>query len=159
MLNRPSPDFKLPATGNRIFRLSACIAKLLVIYFFPKDNTPDCTAEGEQFRDLYRKFSVLGCEIYGVSRDRLKSHESFKAQMKFPFELLCDAEEKTCKLFQVIKLKNTYGRHVRGIERSTFVFDRKGVLRWNGAGSKCQAMRRMFSIMCKPSNNPEKMPS
>lgn len=136
MLNRPIPDFELPATGNRVFRLSACKGKLLVIYFYPKNNTPGCTTEGSQFRDLYPKFSALDCEIFGVSRDSLKSHESFKTKMKFPFELLCDAEEKTCRLFQVIKLKNMYGRQVRGIERSTFVLDRSSVLRQDWRGVK-----------------------
>jgi len=134
MLEQPAPDFELPATGGRLFRLSSNQGKSLVIYFYPKDNTPGCTAEGQQFRDLHPQFAKLGCEVYGVSRDSIKSHENFKAKMKFPFDLLSDADETACRLFQVIKMKNMFGRKVRGIERSTFVIDPKGVLRreWRG---------------------------
>lgn len=134
MLNKPAPDFELPATGGATFRLSGSKGKLVVLYFYPKDNTPGCTNEGLQFRDLHPDFSRLGCEIYGISRDSLKSHENFKAKMSFPFELLSDIEEIACKLFDVIKMKNMYGKKVRGIERSTFVVDARGVLRreWRG---------------------------
>ena len=134
MLNEPAPDFELPATGGKTFRLSGALGKTLVIYFYPKDNTPGCTAEGVQFRDLYPQFEKLGCAIYGVSRDSIKSHENFKAKMGFPFELLSDTDETACKLFGVIKMKNMYGKKVRGIERSTFVIDARGVVRreWRG---------------------------
>jgi peroxiredoxin Q/BCP len=134
MLNKPVPDFELPATGGTTFRLSGSKGKLLVLYFYPKDNTPGCTSEGLQFRELHPNFSKLGCEIYGLSRDSLRSHENFKAKMSFPFELLSDTEEIACKLFDVIKMKNMYGKKVRGIERSTFVIDARGVLRreWRG---------------------------
>lgn len=134
MLNKPAPDFELPATGGTTFRLSGSKGKLVVLYFYPKDNTPGCTNEGLQFRELHPSFSKLGCEIYGISRDSLKSHENFRAKMSFPFELLSDAEEIACKLFDVIKMKNMYGKKVRGIERSTFVVDARGVLRreWRG---------------------------
>jgi thioredoxin-dependent peroxiredoxin len=134
MLNQPAPDFELPATGGVSYRLSSSKGKLLVLYFYPKDNTPGCTNEGLQFRDLYPQFAKLGCAIYGISRDSLRSHENFKAKMSFPFELLSDAEELACKLFGVIKMKNMYGKKVRGIERSTFVIDAKGVVRreWRG---------------------------
>ncbi|HXF65330.1 MAG TPA: peroxiredoxin [Burkholderiales bacterium] len=134
MLGQPAPDFELPATGGKTFRLSASKGKPLVLYFYPKDNTPGCTAEGQQFRDLYPEFQKLGCAIVGVSRDSLRSHEAFKEKMKFPFDLLSDAEEKACRLYDVIKMKNLYGRKVRGIERSTFVIDAAGVLRreWRG---------------------------
>lgn len=134
MLNKPAPDFELPATGGTTFRLSGTKGKLLVLYFYPKDNTPGCTNEGLQFRDLHPNFSKLGCEICGISRDSLKSHENFKTKMGFPFELLSDTEEIACKLFDVIKMKNMYGKKVRGIERSTFVVDARGVLRreWRG---------------------------
>lgn len=134
MLNKPAPDFELPATGGATFRLSGSKGKLVVLYFYPKDNTPGCTNEGLQFRELHPNFSKLGCEIYGISRDSLKSHENFKAKMSFPFELLSDTEEIACKLFDVIKMKNMYGKKVRGIERSTFVVDARGVLRreWRG---------------------------
>lgn len=135
MLNQPVPDFELPATSGKTFRLSAATAgKSLVVYFYPKDNTPGCTTEGQQFRDAYADFVQLGCDIVGISRDSIKSHESFKIKMDFPFELLSDADETVCKLFGVIKMKNMYGKQVRGIERSTFVFDSRGVLQreWRG---------------------------
>ena len=105
-----------------------------MLYFYPKDNTPGCTQQGSDFRDAYKDFKRAGVEIYGISRDSLKSHESFKAKMKFPFELLSDEHETVCKLFDVIKMKNMYGRKVRGIVRSTFVVDEKGVLarEWRG---------------------------
>ncbi len=129
MLDQPAPDFELPATGSKTFRLAAARGRPLVLYFYPKDNTPGCTTEGQQFRDLHPQFQKLGCAVYGVSRDSLKSHESFKAKMSFPFELLSDADEVACKAFDVIKMKNMYGRKVRGIERSTFAVDAKGVVR------------------------------
>ena len=106
----------------------------MVLYFYPKDNTPGCTTEGMQFRDLHMNFKRAGAEIFGVSRDSLKSHENFKAKLHFPFELLSDAGEAACKQFGVIKLKNIYGKQVRGIERSTFVIDGEGRLarEWRG---------------------------
>jgi peroxiredoxin Q/BCP len=127
-------DFTLPATGGRTFRLAAERGHPVVIYFYPKDNTPGCTTEGENFRDLYPEFAKLRCAIYGVSRDSLKSHENFRAKMNFPFDLLSDSDEEACKLFGVIKMKNMYGRKVRGIERSTFVFDAAGRMKreWRG---------------------------
>ncbi|MGA8004496.1 MAG: peroxiredoxin [Burkholderiales bacterium] len=127
-------DFTLPSTGGKTFRLSSTLGKKVVLYFYPKDNTPGCSAEGADFRDRYKAFAKADCEVYGVSRDSLKSHESFKAKMKFPFDLLSDAEETVCTQFGVIKLKNMYGRQVRGIERSTFVLDRNGVIarEWRG---------------------------
>ena len=134
MLDKPAPDFELPATGGKPFRLSRAKGSPLVLYFYPKDNTPGCTTEGQNFRDLYPEFQKLGCAIAGVSRDSLKSHENFKAKMKFPFELLSDSDETACKLYDVIKMKNMYGKKVRGIERSTFAIDAKGVVRreWRG---------------------------
>ena len=122
-------DFSLPATGGQTFTLSAARGKHLVIYFYPKDNTPGCTTEAQQFRDLYPEFAKAGCEIVGVSRDSIKSHENFKAKFTLPFELLSDADETACNLFGVIKQKMMYGKQVRGIERSTFVIDKHGVLR------------------------------
>jgi thioredoxin-dependent peroxiredoxin len=135
MLNKPAPDFELPATGGATFRLSGSKGKLVVLYFYPKDNTPGCTNEGLQFRELHPNFSKLGCEIYGISRDSLKSHENFKAKMSFPFELLSDAEEIACKLFDVIKMKNMYGKKVRGIERSPWRIA-PGMARRQGAGTR-----------------------
>ena len=134
MLDQPAPDFELPATGGSTFRLSDLRGRSVVLYFYPKDNTPGCTAEGQQFRDLHAQFSGLGCAVYGISRDSMKSHENFKAKMGFPFELLSDADETACRLFDVIRMKNMYGKKVRGIERSTFVIDRNGVVRreWRG---------------------------
>ena len=134
MLDKPAPDFELPATGGKTFRLSRAKGSPLVLYFYPKDNTPGCTTEGQNFRDLYPEFQKLKCAIYGASRDSLKSHESFKAKMAFPFELLSDTEESACKLYDVIKMKNMYGRKVRGIERSTFAIDARGIVRreWRG---------------------------
>ena len=130
----PLPHFELPATGGKTFRSNETSDRIVVLYFYPKDNTPGCTTEGQQFRDLHSEFQKHGAEVYGISRDSLKSHENFKAKMGFPFELLSDAEETACKLFDVIKMKNMYGKKVRGIERSTFVIGRDGrVLReWRG---------------------------
>lgn len=134
MLDQPAPDFELPATGGKTFRLSSAKGKNLVLYFYPKDNTPGCTTEGQQFRDLHPQFAKLGCEIYGISRDSMRSHENFKAKMNFPFELLSDVEETACRVFDVIRMKNLYGKKVRGIERSTFVLDARGVVcgEWRG---------------------------
>ncbi|HEU4646107.1 MAG TPA: peroxiredoxin [Burkholderiales bacterium] len=128
------PDFSLPSTGSSTFRLAEHRGRKLVLYFYPKDNTPGCTTEGMQFRDLHMNFQKAGCDIYGISRDSLKSHENFKAKLHFPFELLADAGERVCRQFGVIKLKNMYGKQVRGIERSTFVIDGKGQLarEWRG---------------------------
>ncbi|MDD2833055.1 MAG: peroxiredoxin [Methylotenera sp.] len=128
MLNLPVPDFQLAATSNKQFQLSDYLGKNLVIYFYPKDSTPGCTTQGVQFRDHYTQFQDLNTEIFGVSRDSLKSHENFKAKFSFQFELLSDHEEVACTLFNVIKMKNMYGKQVRGIERSTFVIDKNGVL-------------------------------
>ena len=134
MLNKPVSDFSLPCTGATTFRLSESKSKILVLYFYPKDNTPGCTTESSQFRDLYPEFVKFGAEIFGISRDSLKSHENFKAKMAFPFELLSDEDETACNLFGVIKMKNMYGRQVRGIERSTFVLDGSRMIRqeWRG---------------------------
>ena len=128
------PDFTLPTTGDEAaFTLSAA-AKPLVIYFYPKDNTPGCSNEAAAFRDLYPAFQAAGCTIVGISRDGLKSHANFKAKLELPFELLSDADETVCTLFEVMKLKNMYGKQVRGIERSTFVVDRAGNIarEWRG---------------------------
>lgn len=134
MLNQAIPDFELPATGARQFKFSQYAGTKLVLYFYPKDSTPGCTTEGQQFRDLYPKFKDAGAEIFGISRDSLKSHENFKAKQNFPFDLLADTEEVACSLFGVIKMKNMYGKQFRGIERSTFVIDKNGLLRqeWRG---------------------------
>jgi len=129
MLNQVIQDFSLPATSGKTFQLSEYQGKNIVLYFYPKDATPGCTTEGQQFRDAYSAFQNANTEIFGISRDSLKSHESFKAKFSFPFELLSDSEELACNLFNVIKMKNMYGKQVRGIERSTFLIDTTGKLR------------------------------
>ncbi|MBI5921647.1 MAG: peroxiredoxin [Betaproteobacteria bacterium] len=128
-LKQAVPDFSLLATGDQTFQLAAQRGRNLVLYFYPKDSTPGCTTEAGQFRDHHAAFQKLGCDIYGISRDSLKSHENFKSKLGLPFELLVDAEETACELFGVIKMKNMYGKQVRGIERSTFLIDDKGTLR------------------------------
>jgi peroxiredoxin Q/BCP len=127
-------DFTLPATGDVSFTLHSTRGKALVIYFYPKDNTPGCTTESQQFRDLYAEFQKADCEVVGISRDSIKSHENFKTKFSLPFALLSDTDEKVCEQFSVIKLKNMYGKQVRGIERSTFVLDKHGVqiCEWRG---------------------------
>lgn len=127
-------DFTLPATDNTTFQLHATRGKALVIFFYPKDNTPGCTTESQQFRDLYSQFKKLNCEVVGISRDSLKSHDNFKSRFSLPYPLLSDTEEKVCEQFGVMKLKNMYGKQVCGIERSTFVLDASGALRqeWRG---------------------------
>jgi peroxiredoxin Q/BCP len=126
-------DFTTPGTGGE-FKLSAQKGHPVILYFYPKDNTPGCTVEGTQFRDLHKQFAKLGAVVVGVSRDSLKSHENFKTKMAFPFELLSDADEALCGKFGVMKMKNMYGKKVRGIERSTFVIDGAGnlVKEWRG---------------------------
>ena len=133
MPGRKIADFEAASTGGP-FRLSAHAGSIVVLYFYPKDNTPGCTTEGAAFRDLHDAFRKAGAVVAGVSRDSLKSHAGFKAKMAFPFELLSDPDEKLCAQFGVIKQKQMYGREVRGIERSTFVIDRAGRLakEWRG---------------------------
>ena len=134
MMDKPVPDLALPATGGKTIQFAELRGKPFVLYFYPKDNTPGCTTQGQQFRDLHDQFSALGCAVFGVSRDSRKSHESCKAKMSSPFELICDQDEIACGAFDVIRMKNMYGRQVRGIERSTFAIDAKGVVRkeWRG---------------------------
>jgi peroxiredoxin Q/BCP len=128
-LGKKIPSFSLPATGDRKIRLSDLKGRQFVLYFYPKDSTPGCTLEGQDFRDQYSKFKRQNTEIIGVSRDSLKSHENFKAKQNFPFDLISDTEETLCNIFDVIKMKNMYGKQVRGIERSTFLIDAEGKLR------------------------------
>jgi len=134
MLKQVVPDFTLPATGGVDFTLYPIRSKSLVIYFYPKDSTPGCTTEAQQFRDLYAEYRKAGCEIVGISRDSIKSHENFKARFTLPFTLLSDSDETVCNQFGVIKQKKLYGKDIRGIERSTFVLDSKGIIRkeWRG---------------------------
>ena len=127
-INTKVKKFKVSATNELEIDSTDLIGKSYVIYFYPKDNTPGCTQEGEDFRDLYKEFKKLKTEIYGVSRDSLKSHEGFKEKYKYPFELISDTEEKLCNLFDVIKEKNMYGKKYMGIERSTFLINKEGKL-------------------------------
>ena len=133
-INSPVPELTLEGTNNTTFSISNYVGKNLVIYFYPKDSTPGCTNESIDFKDNYDIFQKLNTEIFGISRDSLKSHEKFKAKYSFPFELLSDADEIACNLFDVIKMKNMYGKKVRGIERSTFLINTEGKLinEWRG---------------------------
>ena len=126
-------DVAFESTGGP-FRLSAHAGHPVVLYFYPKDNTPGCTAEGAAFRDLHAAFRKAGAVVFGVSRDSLRSHASFKSKMAFPFELVSDADEALCREFDVIRMKKMYGKSVRGIERSTFVIGAEGkvVKEWRG---------------------------
>ncbi len=128
-LGKPVKHFKAKATNGLDISLSALKGSNIVIYFYPKDSTPGCTTEGQEFRDLYDEFRKLDTYVVGVSRDSLKSHENFKAKQCFPFDLISDPEESLCNLFDVIKEKNMFGRKYMGIERSTFLIDKKGILR------------------------------
>jgi thioredoxin-dependent peroxiredoxin len=123
------PAFKLPATSGKQLGLADFKGRKLVLFFYPKDDTPGCTTEGQGFRDHYAAFQAAGAEIVGVSRDSVASHEKFKAKFEFPFELLSDADEALCTTFNVMREKNMYGRKVMGVERSTFLIDPQGVLR------------------------------
>ncbi|MBW7930169.1 MAG: peroxiredoxin [Gammaproteobacteria bacterium] len=126
---RKVPDFTLGATGGKEISLAGLRGHPVVLYFYPRDNTPGCTTEGCDFRDHHAAFRKLGAVVLGVSRDSLASHEKFKAQHEFPFDLLADGDEDLCRLFDVIREKNMYGKKVMGVERSTFLIDADGVLR------------------------------
>jgi len=133
-IGKAVPDFEAAATGDKTIKLSELRGKNIIIYFYPKDSTPGCTREGQDFRDNHNKFKRQKCIIFGVSRDSIKSHENFKTKQAFTFDLLSDKEEELCELFSVMKMKNMYGKKVRGIERSTFLIDADGVLQheWRG---------------------------
>lgn len=133
-LNKPVEDFEAPATGNQTIRLSDLKGRNVVIYFYPKDDTPGCTTEGQDFRDRIEAFEAADTVILGVSRDGLKAHENFRAKHEFPFHLISDKDETVCRHFDVIKLKKLYGKEYMGIDRSTFLIDKGGVLRreWRG---------------------------
>ena len=128
-LNRVVADFRLQATGNQEISLKSLRGKKVVIYFYPKDNTPGCTTEGQDFRDLHNKFKRQNTVILGISRDSVASHEKFRAKFDFPFALLSDPDEKVCRQFDVIREKTLYGRKFMGVERSTFLIDENGKLR------------------------------
>lgn len=133
-LDQPVADFSAAATSGVQVSLSALKGQHLVLYFYPKDSTPGCTTEGQGFRDHYPAFQAANTLVFGVSRDGLKSHENFKCKQEFPFELISDKDEALCQLFDVIKLKKLYGKEYLGVDRSTFLIDKSGVLRqeWRG---------------------------
>ena len=133
-LDKPVADFQVQATSDQVVSLSALKGQQVVIYFYPKDSTPGCTTEGQGFRDQFAEFKAANTLVFGVSRDGLKSHENFKAKQEFPFELISDKDEALCQLFDVIKLKKLYGKEYMGVDRSTFLIDKNGVLRqeWRG---------------------------
>lgn len=133
-INHVVPNFSLPGTSETNFSLNNFLGKLIVLYFYPRDSTPGCTNEGIDFTNLYQDFKNKNVEIFGISRDTIKSHEKFKEKYNFPFELLSDSEEIACEIFDVIKMKNMYGKQVQGIERSTFLIDTQGKLvnEWRG---------------------------
>ncbi len=134
IINMTVPDFSAAMTGEQTFQLSNYHGQKIVLYFYPKDNTPGCTTEAIQFRDLYAEFQRNNTLIFGVSRDSIRSHEGFKAKLGLPFDLIADPDETLCAMFNVMKMKNMYGKQVRGIERSTFVIDAAGILvkEWRG---------------------------
>lgn len=128
-LNEPVPSFTAQATSGQTVDLGELSGKKVVLYFYPKDNTPGCTTEGQAFRDLHAEFERAGAVIFGVSKDSLRTHENFRQKQSFTFELISDSDETLCRLFDVIRMKQMYGKQYEGIERSTFVIDAKGVLR------------------------------
>ena len=133
-LNKPVPEFEALATGGVLFTPHAYAGRAVVLYFYPKDNTPGCTTEAMQFRDKYKDFVKAGATVFGVSRDNMKSHDEFRAKLELPFELIADTEEKMCHMFGVVKNKIMYGKKVKGIERSTFLIGADGTLKeeWRG---------------------------
>jgi peroxiredoxin Q/BCP len=128
-VGKRAPDFKLPSTGGATWKLSDARGGPIVLYFYPRDATPGCTKEGEDFRDLHAKFRKAGAQVLGISNDSLESHEKFKAAKRLPFELLSDPDRAVCKLYDVIRMKSMYGRKFLGLERSTFLIDAGGTLR------------------------------
>ena len=134
VVNKPLPEFEAVATGNESLSNQSLIGQTVVLYFYPKDNTPGCTTEAMEFRDKYKDFVKAGATVYGVSRDNMKSHDDFKKKLELPFELIADTEEKMCHMFGVVKNKIMYGKKVKGIERSTFLVGTDGILKqeWRG---------------------------
>ena len=152
-IDQPVSDFQIPATSDKTVALSDLKGKQVVIYFYPKDSTPGCTTEGQGFRDHYAQFQAANTEVFGVSRDSLNSHENFKAKQGFPFELLSDKDEALCQLFEVIKLKKLYGKEYLGVDRSTFLIDKDGVLRHEWRGVKVPGHVEAVLEQAKALNN------
>ena len=134
VVNKPLPEFEANATGGIKVSNTSHTGQILILYFYPKDNTPGCTTEAMQFRDKYKDFAKAGAAVFGVSRDNMKSHDDFKEKLELPFELIADTEEKMCHMFGVVKNKIMYGKKVKGIERSTFLIGPDGLLlqEWRG---------------------------
>lgn len=155
-IGHPVPDFEVPSTGGKIFKLSDYRGSYVVLYFYPKDNTPGCTQEGQHFRDNIQKFNAFNAAILGVSRDTLRVHEGFKCKQAFPFDLLSDQDEALCRLFDVIKMKILYGKEVRGIERSTFLIDPQGLLarEWRKVKVKTHIEEVLQALMELTGNQP-----
>jgi peroxiredoxin Q/BCP len=143
------PDFSAPATGNQRFNSADYKGQRLVLYFYPKDSTPGCTTEGQDFNRLLPEFRVADCQVFGISRDSLKRHENFKAKQGFAFDLISDVDEKVCQLFDVIKMKKLYGKEYLGIDRSTFVINRQGDLAqtWHNVKVKGHA-EEVLNFIC-----------
>jgi len=154
IVGKKAPDFELLASGGKRIRLAKLKGRPVVLYFYPKDDTPGCTLEGKDFRDLHARFTRLGAVILGVSRDTLASHERFCDKYAFPFDLLSDEDEKACKLYGVIKMKNMYGRKVRGIERSTFLIGKDGRLlhEWRKVKVAGHAAAVLEALMSPPAD-------
>jgi peroxiredoxin Q/BCP len=142
------PDLSLAASGGQTIKLRALKGEALVLYFYPKDNTPGCTQEGQDFRDLYKDFRKVGAQVLGVSRDSVRTHDNFIAKQGFPFALLSDGDETLCKALDVIREKSLYGRKYMGVDRSTFLFDAKGVLRqeWRSVKVKDHAAEVLAAV-------------
>jgi len=150
------PTFRVEATSERTIDLESLKGHFTVLYFYPKDSTPGCTLEGQDFRDHLGDFSPLGAEVLGVSRDSLKSHENFKLKQSFPFDLIADTDETLCQLFDVIKIKNMYGKQVQGIERSTFLIgpDLKLLAEWRKVSVKGHVLAVLEAIRSLKTRTP-----
>ena len=153
VIDTPVADIQAPATSGQTFSLAGLKGKQVVIYFYPKDSTPGCTTQGQGFRDQLEAFKAANTEVFGVSRDSLKSHENFKAKQAFNFELISDKEEALCQLFDVIKLKKLYGKEYMGVDRSTFLIDKDGVLRHEWRGVKVPGHVEAVLEQAKALNN------
>ena len=142
------PDFSAPMTSGKTFKLYENRGNHVVLYFYPKDSTPGCTNESIQFNELLTSFTKKNCMVFGISRDSLKSHENFRSKYGFKFDLISDSDEAVCQMFDVIKMKNMYGKQVRGIERSTFLIDSAGILKkeWRKVSVSGHAQEVLESI-------------
>lgn len=136
VINKPLPEFEALATNDVKFSPQAYLGNPVILYFYPKDNTPGCTAEAMQFRDRYKELQKAGIVVFGVSRDNMQSHDAFRKKLGLPFDLIADTEEKMCHMFGVVKNKIMYGKKVKGIQRSTFLIDADGILRYEWRGLK-----------------------